>query len=219
MLGIQNYSQYQLQSKPSFKSNDFDKDRMKSEMDDISNQYDEDARGWNDLADDLENSDSKVSKKMGKGARLIASLIGLAGTFAVTKYSSKLTIETIKNLVKKGPVKNAFASLEKLKEPLSTVMNKAKGIVNSESVQSVVNNVKNSRFGLKVSDFVKNEKFQSIIEPLKTTFKSIKSPKINGQRVQSFAENVMAGTATASVAVDNLTGRNDDKNALELALV
>ena len=45
----------------------------------------------------------------------------------------------------------------------------------------------------------------------------MKDIKIDGKKVQNAAENTMAVTTTGSVLVDNLTGRNNDKSAIELA--
>ena len=41
---------------------------------------------------------------------------------------------------------------------------------------------------------------------------------INADKIQSGIENTMAASTTASVIIDDLAGRNDDKSNINLAL-
>jgi cell fate (sporulation/competence/biofilm development) regulator YlbF (YheA/YmcA/DUF963 family) len=237
MIGIQ--SQPQLQSsqtapfrephggaKISFKSSEIDNDDFSKEdieaerdakVDDINKQKED----WDNLADELENSDNKFSKKLAKPIRWCASLLGLAATFVLAKYSSKLTLETLKSFTKTEGAKATIDSLKNAKEPIKNVIQSGKKIVNeaiqNPKVQECIKSLKDSKAGKAVAEFMKNEKVAKVLEPLKTTFESIKNIKIDGAKIQSGVENTMAATTTASVAVDNLTGRNNGKSNLDLA--
>jgi len=202
--------------------NNYDKkDALESEKRKTKADADEAKRGFDDLADNLENSDSKVAKKMGKGARILATGVGLAGTFAVAKVSSKLAIETLKSAVKSDALKSTMKSFESLKEPAKKTYEAAKKafseIAEKPAVKEKLTAFKDSKIGKKVDSFLANEKVQKVVEPIKNTISSIKDIKINGKKIQTTVENTMAVTTTGSVLVDNLTGRNNNKSNLELA--
>ncbi|MCM1265859.1 MAG: hypothetical protein NC200_06635 [Candidatus Gastranaerophilales bacterium] len=197
------------------------KDKIKNERDAEKDKIDKTQKGWEEFANELESSDNKAVKKMGTGARFIASAVGLAGTFVVSKYSSKLTIETLKSFGKSNTMKGTMETIESAKKPLIDMWNGAKklatDLAEKPAVKEKIEAFKNSKPGKAVSDFFANEKVKKVTEPIKNTIDSIKDTKINGEKLQSAAENTMAATATGSVLVDNLTGRNDNKSAIELA--
>lgn len=197
------------------------KQKIKDEQEAETEKINDTQKGWEDFADELEKSDNKAVKKMGKGARFIASAIGLAGTFVVSKYSSKLTIETLKSFGKSKTMESTIETLKGAKQPILDTLNAAKKFVTElaekPKVKAKIDSLKNSEVGKAVTDFLANEKVKKVTEPIKNTIDSIRDTKINGEKIQSAAENTMAATATGSVLVDNLTGRNDDKSAIELA--
>jgi hypothetical protein len=197
------------------------KESIEAERDEKMKDVRSTQKDLNDFADNLEQSDSKVAKKMGKGARFIASAVGLAGTFLVSKYSSKLTIETLKSFGKSKTFAGLAEKLKPLKRPALKAVVKAKNFVSElmtkPYIKETVEKAKNSNIGQKVSEFLKNDKIKQALEPIKNTWNSAKNIKFNGEKIQSAFENTMAATATGSVLVDNLTGRNDNKSVVELA--
>ncbi len=231
MLSIQNQPQVQAGQSVSFKGEGdgyhsfaasspdyFDRADVEAERDEKIDKINESRQGIEDLADELENSDNKYMKKAGKGVRLAASLFGLAATFVMAKYSSKLVIESLKTATKNPALKNTIEALEK---PLGGI---AKGV--SETASKVMKNrkvlkgivkLKNSNIGQAAIKLAKNPTVAKIVEPVVNTLKSAKNVKINGASIQSAIENTMAATTTGSVLVDNLTGRNNGKSTVELA--
>ena len=173
------------------------------------------------MADELEDSDSKVSKKLGKGARFMASAVGLAGTFLVAKCSSKLTIETLKSFAKSKTMASTLETFKSVKAPLESGLKSVKQFateaMEKPAVQEQIAKLKNSKVGKTIDGFLNNEKVKKVTEPLRNTISQLKDIKIDGKKVQNAAENTMAVTTTGSVLVDNLTGRNNDKSAIELA--
>lgn len=195
---------------------------IEAERDQKIDQFTKDKAEWDEFADNLEQSDSKVAKKASKVVRLGATLLGLAATFVGAKYGSKLTIETLKSFTKNETAQSVLKNVKKLKRPAMRAMVYARKAVRSIAKQPAVKNavetLKNSKAGEAVANFVKNEKVAKVLEPLKTTLKSMKDVKIDGKKVQNFIENTMAVTTTGSVLVDDLAGRNNDKSATELAM-
>ena len=164
MLGIQNQPQIGQNNSLSFQSRhndrayvnydddeDFDsfdrKEEAKADRDSAKRQVADDKAEWDNLADELENSDSKVSKKLGKGARFMASAVGLAGTFLVAKCSSKLTIETLKSFAKS---KTMASTLETFKSVNDSALLKTYG--GQEGVKRAINLGKIRQIGSKVAD-------------------------------------------------------------------
>ena len=238
MLGIQNQPQIGQNNSLSFQSRhndrtyvnydddeDFDsfdrKEEAKADRDSAKRKVADDKAEWDNLADELENSDSKVSKKLGKGARFMASAVGLAGTFLVAKCSSKLTIETLKSFAKSKTMASTLETFKSVKAPLESGLKSVKQFateaMEKPAVQEQIAKLKNSKVGKTVDGFLKNEKVKKVTEPLRNTISQLKDIKIDGKKVQNAAENTMAVTTTGSVLVDNLTGRNNDKSAIELA--
>ncbi|MCR5266664.1 MAG: hypothetical protein K6E29_08765 [Cyanobacteria bacterium RUI128] len=231
MLGIQNQPQIQAKPAVSFKGNEyehssygasspdyFDKYEIEAERDDKIDKINQSKQGFEDLADELENSDNKYAQKAGKGVRLAASLIGLAATFVMAKYSSKFIIESLKSVAKNPAIKGTVDAVSKtagdVAKGVSGVASKA---MENPKVIKTIEGIKASQVGKAVIGFVKNPKVAKVIDPLKKTIESIKNVKINSASIQSAIENTMAATTTGSVLVDNLTGRNRGKSPVELA--
>ena len=222
MLGIHNQPSMVAKSVP-FKGVSADlKYDIESERDQKVDQFSKDKAEWDEFADNLEQSDSKVAKKASKVVRLGATLLGLATTFVGAKYGSKLTIETLKSFTKNDTAQSIIKSVKKFKRPAMRAMVKvrqaARSIAKQPAVQETVAKLKNSKTGEAIAKFVNNEKVAKVLEPLKTTVKSMKDVKIDGKKVQNFIENTMAVTTTGSVLVDDLAGRNNDKSSAELAM-
>lgn len=198
---------------------------IESERDEKVDQYTRDQADWNEFADNLENSNSKVAKKASKVVRFGAALIGVAAAFVGAKYGSRLTIETLKSLSKSKTAQSVIDGAKKMKEPamktLDMIKEGAKKVADSPAAKDLFNKVKSSKVGVKVGEMadelMKNEKITKYAEPLKNTINSIKDTKIDGKKIQNFVENAMAVTTTGSVIVDDLAGRNDEKSATELA--
>lgn len=178
-------------------------------------------KGWEDFAAELENSENKNVSKLGKGARVVASVIGLAGTFLVAKYSSKLTIETFKSFANSKTMKGTMDSVGNMKEPIKKTWKSFTKFVGElaekPAVKEKIDLLKNSKVYKASQEFLQKDGVKKFTEPVRNTFKSIKEIKVNGEKIQNVAENTMAGVTTGSVLVDNLTGRNDDKSVVELA--
>lgn len=221
MLGIHNQPSAAYNSVP-FKgvSSDLKYD-IERERDEKLDQFSKDQADWNELADSLEKSDSKIAKKGSKIVRFGATLLGLAATFIGAKYGSKVAIETVKSLSKSGTGKTVVDAVKTMKEPVSKTFGAVKKgvtqVVERPEVKKVVENLKNSKTGQTIIKTLESEQFAKVMEPIKKTIDSMKNIKINGSKVQSIIENTMAATTTGSVIVDNLAGRNDEKSATELA--
>ena len=86
MLGIQSQPNV-MTPRVAFKSGVSDiKYDIESERDEKVDQYTRDQADWNEFADNLEKSDSKVAKKASKVVRFGAALIGVAAAFVGAKY-------------------------------------------------------------------------------------------------------------------------------------
>ena len=117
MLGIQSQPNV-MTPRIAFKSGVSDiKYDIESERDEKVDQYTRDQADWNEFADNLEKSDSKVAKKASKVVRFGAALIGVAAAFVGAKYGSRLTIETLKSLSKSKTAQSVVDGAKKMKEP------------------------------------------------------------------------------------------------------
>ena len=233
MLEIQNQPQVKLQKsvnsgcqmsqRPSFKSSHdgFDRSEIDAKRDGTLEKIDEQRQQFDDLADEWESSDNKYVKKAGKGVRFISTILGLAGTFVVAKYSSKVAIETLKSVAKSPAIQKTVSTLKTAQEPAKKALSSVKGIVkdaiNKPIVKDNLKKVVDSKAFKVAKEILNNKNVAKVLEPLKNTLKSIKEIKINGTSIQAFAENTMAASTTGSVFVDTMTGRNNDKSNIELA--
>ena len=159
------------------------KDDIERERDAKLNDVKDVQKGWEDFAKELEESDSKAMSKLGKGARLVASAVGLAGTFLVAKYSSKLTIETFKSFAKSKTMKGTMESMKGLKKPFQNTWNSitkfAGELVEKPAIKSKIDMVKNSKLVKGTQEFLNKESVKKLTEPIKNTLKSVKDIKIN----------------------------------------
>lgn len=235
MLEIQNQPHYKSHQAVSFKGREdyeeyytkpygadcLSREEVEAERDEKLDKINEQKEQFDNLADELENSDNKIVQKAGKGMRFAASVLGLVGTFVVAKYSSKVAIETLKSAANNPAIKNTLNSLKGMEEPAKKALGSLKEIAGkitkNPKVKEGISKITESKIGKFATDALKNEKVAKVIEPLKNTLKSIKDIKINGKSIQSAVENTMAATTTGSVLVDNLTGRNNDKSMVDLA--
>ena len=234
MLEIQNQPQVQATQAVSFKGNSetayktapmgndyFDRDSIEAERDAKVDEINQSKQSLDDLADELEKTDNKVSKKAGKGIRIAATLIGLAGTFVMAKYSSKLVIETLKNTAKSPAIKSTLESVKGMEKPLKKAIGGIKETVvkamDTPAIKKNIDALKKTKFIQQAIKFAKNEKVANVLKPVSETLKSIKDIKINGKSIQTGIENTMAAVTTGSVLVDDLTGRNNHKSNVELA--
>ena len=233
MLGIQSQPQVQAKTAVSFKGDDyyteryhgsgmdydsFDRDSIESERDDKMSQVDDAKRGLEDFADQLDTVDNKVAKKASKFVRLGAAVIGLGSVFLATKYSSKLGIETLKTTANNPAIKNTLDAMKKpLKSAFDGVSKFATKLLKNRKVLRAIVKVKNSPVGKAVMKFLKNPTVAKVLEPIKNTFKAMRGVQLSGAKIQSAVENTLGGTAVMFKAVDDMTGRNNDKSTVELA--
>ena len=80
--------------------------------------------------------------------------------------------------------------------------------------------LKNSQIGKKVVEFAEKPKVKNVIETVQGYKEAAKTliKNINGDKVQTSIENTMAASTTASVIIDDLAGRNNNKSNVDLAL-
>lgn len=237
MLGIQAQPQVNIKQNVNFKGNDrperryadmdtddydeFDKESIESDRDEKLDQINQSKSDLEGLADELDKNGGKVGQKASKIVRYGAAAMGVVATFVAAKFSSKLAIETLKSFGKSKGAQSVVEGLKAAKEPLGKAFESTKKIITSAAknpkVKAGIDKVMNSNIGKKAAEFVKNEKVAKVLEPVKNTLKSMKNVKIDGKRVQSWAENIMAGTTTGSVIVDDIAGRNKEKSNVDLA--
>jgi len=233
MQGIQ--AQHSVSSQPtvnfkssnvSFKSaqyddDSFDRDAIEADRDEKIDKINETRGSFDELADELENSDNKFAQKASKGVRFLSAAFGLAATFVAAKYSSKFAIETLKSCTKSQSVQSIIKTVKSAEGPAKkvaeSVVKTAKSIIDKPVIKDNIKKVIDSNVGQKVVTFIKNDKVAKVLEPFKNTLKSIKDIKFNGAKIQNIVENTMAATTTGSVLVDDLAGRNDDKSNMDLA--
>lgn len=199
--------------------------------DDIEEEKNQKLSGINDtrssldeMADTLDSNPDKISHKMSKAVRFASAVIGLAGTFVVAKYSSKLTINGMKNIAKSKFVQDAIKTLKGGAEKAPEVLDKAKPFVNKvvENPKLVKNieALKNSKVGKAFKQFADTKFVKTAVAKAQAYGEAGKvfAKSITGNKVQSAVENTLAASTTASVLIDDLAGRNDRKSSMDLAL-
>lgn len=197
----------------------FSKEEIELERDKKLKDLDDTKASFEDLADNLDKNPDKISKGTGKVVRLAASAIGIVSTFVMAKYGSKVTINAFRNFAKSKTAQNIMNGTGSFVKPLKSG---AKSISKkmADVTSPIMIKVKDSKLGTLAKGcaekpFVKNtiEKVQGYKEAVKTLAKNI-----NGDKIQSGIENTMAASTTASVIIDDLAGRNNEKSNLNLAL-
>lgn len=197
----------------------FSQENIEAERDAKLNELNKTRASFDDLAETFDKNPNAISKGAGKVVRFASAVVGVAATFVMAKYGSKVTIGALRNFAKSKTVTNGLKSAENLVKPMQNGLKSVKTHIANFSAP-VVQKLKNTSFGKAAVKFaekpsVKNviEKAQGYKEAIKTLVKSI-----NGDKVQSGIENTMAASTTASVIIDDLAGRNDKKSNIDLAL-
>lgn len=172
------------------------------------------------FADSLEQNPSKLSKGAGKAVRVVSGALGLVTAFVTAKYGAKISIGILKGVAKSNVAKDAVNISKSAFKP---VANGFKSLGNAWSKfvgNPAIKTFKNTTLGKKTAEFMAKpnvksfiEKAQGYVEATKTLAKSV-----NKQKVQTAVENTLATSATASVVIDDLAGRNKNKSNLDLAL-
>lgn len=190
-----------------------ERDAKLAEIDETKQEFDK-------LADNLEKNPNRLSQKLGKAVRVGSMIAGLAGTFIMAKYGSKVSINAFKSFGKSEAVQKILKGgkdlLGKTKKPMTGVSE----MVSKNVSKPISDYLKGSALGKKAMNIVEKPMVKNVLEKVsgykeagKTLLKSI-----NGDKIQSFTENTLAASATASVLIDDLAGRNDNKSNLDVAL-
>ena len=199
---------------------EFDPDEINAERDRKMAEYERTQADMNKFADSLDKNPDKLSKGLGKVVRFGASAIGLAGTFVLAKYGAKVSIGTLKGLAKSNVAKDIVNVGKSAFEPIGKGLKSIKATLNKVVGNPIAEGFKKSKIGQKVEKFMAQENVKNFVDKAKGYNEAIKElvKSVNGEKVQGLAENTLAASATASVAIDNLAGRNKDKSNLDLAL-
>lgn len=215
MLGIQN--SMSATNSLRFGNNSYSTNEINAERDEKLQNIDGMRQELDSLADTFESNNDKVSKKAGKFTRLIASAVGLATTFVTAKYGSKIAINMFKKIGNSKVVTNVLDKAKKLKEPVKKAYNFV-----SKKMSNLVDKsgIKNSNFANKVKKLYDNKSVQNVVKTVKQYADDVKTrvSSLKGKKLQPIFENMMGASATASVLVDDLAGRNADKSSLDIAL-
>lgn len=204
----------------SYVNSEFNPDEINAERDRKMAEYERTQADMNKFADSLDKNPDKLSKGLGKVVRFGAGLIGLAGTFVLAKYGAKVSIGTMKGLAKSNVAKDIINVGKSAFEPIGKGLKSAKATLNKFVGNSIVETFKKSKLGQKAEKFMAQENVKNFVDKAKGYKEAVKvlAKSVNGEKVQNVAENTLAASATASVAIDNLAGRNKDKSNLDLAL-
>ena len=204
----------------SYVNSEFNPDEINAERDRKMAEYERTQADINKFADSLDKNPDKLSKGLGKVVRFGAGLIGLAGTFVLAKYGAKVSIGTMKGLAKSNVAKDIINVGKSAFEPIGKGLKSAKATLNKLVGNPIVENFKKSKLAQKAEKFMAKESVKNFVDKAKGYKEAVKvlAKSVNGEKVQNVAENTLAASATASVAIDNLAGRNKDKSNLDLAL-
>lgn len=164
----------------------------------------------NEFAKSLEQNDNKFTKKLGKGAKFLATVVGLVVTYTTAKYGAKISMNILKDLAKSPTAKKGIDSIK-------TGMDKFGKLKEVPLVKGAIDALKNSSVGKTIAEIANKPAVQEVIRLAKESQKSMKKV-VTPTNVQSAIENTLAASTTASVLIDNLAGRNDDKSMLEIAM-
>ena len=174
----------------------------------------------NKFADSLEKNPGKLSKGASKLVRGVSGVLGLVTAFVTAKYGAKISIGILKGVAKSNVAKDALNITKSAFKPLGSAFKSLGSAWNKFIGNPTIKAFKNTTLGKKTAEFMAKpnvksfvEKAQGYKEAAKTLVKSVK-----GDKVQSVLENTLATSATASVLIDDLAGRNKNKSNLDLAL-
>jgi len=201
-------------------NDEFSKKDIEAERDQKLAEIEKTQTDLNDFADNLDKNTDRVSKKASKVLRFTSAVLGLGSSFLIAKYSSKLSIEALKGLKNSKTAESFIKGANSEIKPLKGIFESV-GKVFQKAVESpMAQKVKNSKIGNALKNLAEKPLIKNFIEQAKgykeATKELIKSVK--GEKIQNVVENTVAASATASVLIDDLAGRNDNKSNLELAL-
>ena len=200
-------------------SDTFSQEDIESERDAKLKDLNETRASFDDLADNLDKNPNAISKGAGKVVRFASVAIGIATTFIMAKYGSKVTIGALRNFAKSKTATNVLEGAKKLSTPLTNGFKIASEFT-SKKAAPLINKLKMSPFGKKVVEFAEKPNVKNMLGKVKEYKEATKSfmKNINADKIQSGVENTMAASTTASVIIDDLAGRNDNKSNMNLAL-
>lgn len=200
-------------------SDTFSQEDIESERDAKLKDLNETRASFDDLADNLDKNPNAISKGAGKVVRFASAAIGIATTFIMAKYGSKVTIGALRTFAKSKTATNVLEGAKKLSTPLTNGFKIASEFTSKKAVP-LINKLKMSPFGKKVVEFAEKPNVKNMLGKVKEYKEATKSfmKNINADKIQSGVENTMAASTTASVIIDDLAGRNDNKSNVNLAL-
>ena len=200
-------------------SDTFSQEDIESERDAKLKDLNETRASFDDLANNLDKNPNAISKGAGKVVRFASAAIGIATTFIMAKYGSKVTIGALRNFAKSKTATNVLEGAKKVSTPLTNGFKIASEFA-SKKAAPLINKLKMSPFGKKVVEFAEKPNVKNMLGKVKEYKEATKSfmKNINADKIQSGVENTMAASTTASVIIDDLAGRNDNKSNMNLAL-
>ena len=193
----------------SYVSSDFNPDEINKERDRKKAEYDRTQADMNNFADSLDKNPGKLSKGLSKVVRFGAGILGLAGTFVFAKYGAKVSIGTLKGLAKSNVAKDVVNVVKSAFEPIEKGLKSIKTSFNKTVGNPLIETFKKSKLGQKAEKFLAKESVKNFVDKAKGYKEAIKVlvKSVKREQVQNVAENTLAASATASVAIDNLAGR------------
>lgn len=199
---------------------EFNQEEIEAARDKKKAEYERTQADMNKFADSLDKNPDKLSKGLSKAVRFGAGIIGLAGTFVLAKYGAKVSIGTMKGFAKSNVAKDIVNIGKSAFEPISKGLKAAKTTLNKLVGTPVAEAFKKTKLAGKLDKFMAKEDVKNFVEKANGYKEAVKvlAKSVNGEKIQNVAENTLAASATASVAIDNLAGRNNDKSNLDLAL-
>lgn len=197
----------------------FSQENIESERDAKLDELNKTRASFDDLADTFDKNPNAISKGASKVVRFASAAVGVAATFVMAKYGSKVTIGALRNFAKSKTVTNGLHTAEKAVAPMKKGFETAKKYITKTSAP-VVEKLKDSKVGKAAAKFAENPKVKNVIETVQGYKEAAKTliKNINGDKVQTGIENTMAASTTASVIIDDLAGRNNNKSNVDLAL-
>lgn len=199
---------------------EFSKASIEAERDKKMADIDQGRANLDEIADTLDKNPDKLSKKASKIVRFGSAALGLVGTYVMAKYGSKASINAFKSFGKSETAGHLAKAGKSIIKPLKDGFVATKGAFTKFIGNPIVQSLKNTKAGKAVQTFFEKPGVKNFIERVdgykeagKVLLKSV-----NGEKIQNAVENTMAASATASVLIDDLAGRNNDKSNLDLAL-
>lgn len=197
----------------------YSQENIESERDAKLDELNKTRASFDELADTFDKNPNAISKGASKVVRFASAAVGVAATFVMAKYGSKVTIGALRNFAKSKTVTNLQEGAKKLSTPLTNGFKVVSEFV-SRKATPLMDKLKNSQIGKKVVEFAEKPKVKNVIETVQGYKEAAKTliKNINGDKVQTSIENTMAASTTASVIIDDLAGRNNNKSNVDLAL-